>query len=299
MLLSHRCITRLIVASLLLVPAARATAGSLLPNPANGLSPAILGENEVELIPNPVGYLSPALGCPWLLPAAQNPEEPYNTDPQNLWTFTYAANFSGTFNGTNYAATIGAGRGGANFQMAYTPGMGDPAGANVRWMQVIDINTVGWNAIKGLGLPMTVYAVQGTGLNGIPVGTYAFLDNAGPGPGNGTAPIDPWYGWLTVTKPGDITTSTAANSEGFLDTPSLPFVPGLILEFQTFVVSDTMTANGMGGMNNAVSIYGGAWWGFQDVVVPEPSSWVLLIIGSGAAVLANRRALRRRFRSSA
>jgi hypothetical protein len=270
-----------------------AMAGSLTPNPANGTSPATFGTNVVNLIPNPANYRSQTLGCPWLLPAAQLASEPYNTDPDNPWNFSYSPTFNGTFNMTQYAATVSATNGGANFQITYTPGAApDPTGNKVRWMQVIDINSVGWNFINNdvgfandTGFPQAGFSVLGTGLNGVPAGDHAFMDNAGFGPGNGVAPTDPWYGWLT-SNGTDITTSTAADSAGFLDTPSLPFVPGMVVEFQTFLASDSVVPNDDGGDDNNVSIYGGVWWGFQDV--PEPSSFALLAIG-GIGLLRRRR----------
>jgi PEP-CTERM motif len=269
-----------------------AIAGTLNPNPANGTSPATSGNNTVNLIPNPANYRSPAIGCPWLLPAAQLGTEPYNTDPDNPWSFTYAATFNGTFNMTQYAATVSPTNGGANFDMTYTPGMGDPAGNDVRWMQVIDVNSVGWNFINNdigfandTGFPQAGFSVTGTGANGVPAGDHAFLDNAGYGAGNGVAPTDPWYGWLT-SNGTDITTSTAANSTSFSDTPSLPFVPGMVVEFQTFVTQDDVVPNDDGGDDNNVTIYGGVCWGFQDV--PEPSTFALLAIG-GVGLLRRKR----------
>src|SRR5690242_14587348 len=91
-----------VTALLLVVSASRAKAGQLTPNPPNGTSPATLGDNYVSLIPNPASYRSPAVGCPWLLPAAQVGTAPFNTDPKNPWVFNYAANFNGTFNLTQY-----------------------------------------------------------------------------------------------------------------------------------------------------------------------------------------------------
>jgi hypothetical protein len=155
MLLFRPRIVRFVVSLFLLVPASRATAGTLTPNPANGTSPATAGWDSVSLLPNPASYQSQ---CSWLYAAATNstvtPQtptpEPYYT-PTTQWNFTYNAGFNGTFALTQYAATIqgpanAATFGGANFSITYTPGTVGPTGNNVRWMQVITMNQVGWNA---------------------------------------------------------------------------------------------------------------------------------------------------------
>jgi hypothetical protein len=247
-----------------------ARAGQLTPNPANGNPHAAgpLNNFIVVLKPDPASYRSPAVGCPWLIPAAQAAAQPYN-NATNVWNFNYAAAFNGTFNMTQYAATNDGSFGGADFNIDYTPGAGDPAGNAVRWMQVIDTNIP-----SGRG---QTYGVAGTGANGIAVGTTAYLDNAGPGNGqDGTgAPVDPYYGWLTATNVNDITTSTAANSTHFSDEPFLPLVMGRDWEAQAFVTSEADVVNN-GVTTHTVTIYGGVWWGFADV--PEPTTVTLLAV---------------------
>ena len=183
---------------------------------------------------------------------------------------------------TTYQAYNDGVSGGLNFAITYTPGQNDPAGKDVRWMQVIDTNMP---SARG-----TAYGVAGTGTNGIPSGDTAYLDNAGPG-ANGT-PVDPYYGWLTATNTTDITTSTAANANGFTDTPRLPLVDGRQWEAQAFVTSESDLTVGFVTYHD-VAIYGGVWYGFQDAVVPVPAavwSGALLLAGLGAARVMRRQA---------
>jgi hypothetical protein len=272
-----------------LVSASMATAGMLTPNPANGNphSAGPVNNFVVSLIPDPAIYLAPNVGSPWLIPAAQAAAQPYN-NATNVWNFMYAAAFNGTFNMTQYAATNDGTLGGADFNINYTPGMGDPTGNNVRWMQVIDTNMP---SARG-----TTYGVTGTGANGIPAGTTAYLDNAGPGNNqDGTgAPIDPYYGWLTATNITDITTSTAANSTHFSDTPALPLVNGRNWQAAAFVSSESDTVAG-GITTHNVTIYGGVQWGFQDTA-PEPSTFMLLATGGIIGFLGYKRRRRRQLK---
>src|SRR5579862_3257532 len=86
--------------------ASTALAGQLTPNPANGNPHSVGPVNNytVTLTPDPASYRSPAIGCSWLIPAAQAAAQPYN-NATNVWNFAYAATFNGTFNMTQYAAT--------------------------------------------------------------------------------------------------------------------------------------------------------------------------------------------------
>ena len=244
-----------------------ATPLTLTPDPANG-NPSSVGPINnfvVSLIPDPALYMT---SCPWLIPAAEAAAQPYNNSATDEWNFSYATSFNGTFNMTQYAATNNGSYGGADFEITYTAGEGDPSGNAVRWMQVIATNMP---TARG-----QTYGVAGTGSNGIAVGTTAYLDNAGPGQTH--APIDPYYGWLTATDTSDITTSTAANSTHFLDTPWLPLVDGRLWEAQAFVVNESTSVSD-NITTHDVAIYGGVWWGFRHTAVPEPSTFALLVIG--------------------
>ncbi len=242
--------------------------GVLTPDPANGNPHSVGPINNFTdyLIPDPAVYRSPAVGCPWLIPAAQAAAQPYN-NATNVWDFSYAASFSGTFNMTQYAATNDGSDGGADFNIDYTPGAMDPSGSNVRWMQVIDTNLP---STRG-----TTYGVVGTGGTGnhIPVGTTAYLDNAGPDAASGNPPVDPYYGWLSVTDTSDITTSAFANSTHFSDAPFLPLVDGRNWEAQTFVTTETDSVSG-GTTTHNVTIYGGVWWGFHQVEIHPVATWI-------------------------
>ena len=198
--------------------------------------------------------------CSWLMAAATNSGmggEPYNNVANNPWVFQYNAGFTGTFtlagftpaggfdardNNGNYQANIfGAGmtptRGGASFDIGLA-GFAGPAvnaqttaalGTNLEWMQVVLVNANGWNYIKSV-FPQAAYFVQGTGANGVPVGSYAFLDNGGNSrfAGGTVMPgASPFYGWGSTTRPGgNISTSVFANKNGLLDTPTLRLYPG-------------------------------------------------------------------------
>jgi hypothetical protein len=208
--------------------------------------------------------------------------QPYNqtTDTQ-VWIFNYAAagTFNGTFNMTTYAATNIGARGGANFAITYTPGEGDPTGTSVRWIQVIDTNMPSPRGVT--------YGVPGTGANGIPIGTTAYLDNQGPSenifqPG---PPIDPFYGWASVPEGGTITDSMTANSGGFSDAASLLLVPGLFWEAQAFLASQTYTITSTGRIIENITIYGGVQWGFADASVPEPSTIVMTMTATVAGLV--------------
>jgi hypothetical protein len=349
MSLSHPFIARLVVISLLLVPASWAQAGQLMPNPAIGTNAApYAGSSTVTLINNATAYYQPQ--CTWLYAAATNAfpspnPEPYNNKVSTTqWTFQYAPTFNGTFTlggfvpkavnpetgnpfvaaDVAYQSTVSgpaggkvATQGGAVFDISYAAGKNDPNGTNagalgtnngtngtnVEWMQVIEINQVGWNALVKMGIngpggsaAQSAYFVKGNGTNGVPTGSYAFLDNSGNTSLGGTvAPgTTPWYGWLSTTG-ASISTSLSANSNGFYDSISLPFIPGMVVQAQTFLASDNVNVNATTGITtNTVTIEGGVWWGFQDAV-PEPSSWILLITGCGIVAIARRRALLDRF----
>lgn len=289
--------TGLMLATVLVSLLQPLSAGTLTPNPANGVSPATtdyMGFRwTVSLIPNPALYMT---SCPWLLPAAQAAAQPYNTHPdQEQWNFSYADTFNGTFTLNTFVATAGGGFGGADFKITYTPGAGDPSGNDVRWVSVIDTNNP---TPRG-----TAYGVAGTGGNGIPSGTTAYLDNegaegTGARPATGWPPTDPWYGWLTVSPGGNITGSAAATSTVFIDTPSLPLLNGRVWEAQTFLAKETQSEN-EGVIIHNVTFYGGVWWGFMHsaVPLPEPSTLSLLAIATVSMTIQTIR--RRRLQTNA
>jgi hypothetical protein len=274
------------LAVLVLAFGTRSNAGMLLPDPAKGKSPAVdpFKGNRVVLMPNPALYRSTDLGCPWLLPAAETANQPYNKDK---WNFSYAAKFNGTFTLETYEANIVGVLGWADFKITYKPGDGDPSGLDVRWMQVIDTNMPTKRGSK--------YGVTNKDNSAIPAGTTAYLDNEGPKDGNpkpdtGYVPVDPYYGWLSVPKgnAGMITDSTMATATSFADFPIQPFKVGYTWEAQVFLAKQTDEVIDGATIHN-VKIYGGVWWGFQDLApAPEPSTWVLATIALGIGVLFRR-----------
>jgi hypothetical protein len=259
-------LTRVSMISLaLLVFVSPVTAGMLLPDPANG-NPATAKtvwnnlDWTVSLNPNPLVYLSPEAGSPWLMPALTTDKQFYN-NATNVWNFSYAAQFNGTFTMKSYFAFTKGHFGGADFTIDYKPGAGDPTGNQVRWIQVIDTN-------KPEGLSAD-FGVDGTGDNGIPEGTKAYLDNGVfRNVGSGKRE-DPWYGHLSVPAGKDITKSKFADSTHFHDHAQL-----------------------------SLQVYGGVEWGFQHSAterehnsdgLPEPSTIVLLVTGGGIIGLVRRR----------
>lgn len=265
-----------------------ASAGMLKPDPAMGSSPAETESDNlkwtVTLIPNPALYMTQ---CTWLLPAAQAAAQPFNKDPNQQWNFSYATKFNGIFELKTYKPNAVGVIAFTEFEISYAPGDGDPSGNDVRWIQVIDTNTP---SVRGMA-----YGVAGTGANGIPNGTTAYLDNEGR-KGTGTKPAtgwpvtDPWYGWLQVPEGKGISDSESANAMKFSDFTTMKLVNGLDWEAQAFLAKDTMTVDGAKTIHD-VKLYGGVWWGFMEsaVAVPEPAVGVLLLFMLVGLVVTSRR----------
>jgi hypothetical protein len=327
MSLSRQYVARVVLASGLLFTASlaqsQAQAGMLtLAGTTTGTNAPALGWASVTLDPNPALL---EYQCSWLYAAATNTgsfgggaADPYNTDPNNPWVFQYNPNFKATFtmgaftpaggfpagvpNG-NYRPTIAGTvnnptRAGAVFDIGlsgYTAPVVSAAataayGTSLEWMQVIYLNQAQFNYDITHFATTAQYYVKGTGANGVPLGYYAYLDDES-NVGGGT-PTNPFYGYLSLTG-ATLSTSVYANTNGFFDGPSAGYVPGGVLDFQTFLVSTDITPymkNGMQvGVQNTVTIEGGVWWGLDQAPNPEPSSWLLLAIGFGAVVVYSRR----------
>ena len=80
------------------------------------------------------------------------------------WTFHYGTQLNGTLNVVDYdAASLGAHNGGAMIDATYTPGAGDPALANLRFIQFVDTTQplAGWGNPKidtiGVANPLPFY----------------------------------------------------------------------------------------------------------------------------------------------
>jgi hypothetical protein len=233
----------------------------------------------------------PEGSCPWLLPALQAKAQPYNTNPNEVWEYAYAslkadltlnsyeawADNSPTLKlGSNtFAGSKAEGWGGAGIVLTYSPtadqikaGAPDPSKNTIYWVQVIHSNRP---SPRG-----ETY--------GVPYGSATvYMDNASKADGSG---IDPYYGHLTGFA--------AANGNGFVDRTSfdLESSVGLHWQAQVFLATEKAVLNGDTGVTTkTVTIYDGVWWGFR--IVPEPGTWVLLVLGSGWFLIALRRRVQR------
>ena len=240
MSLSRRYVARAVLASALLFTASLAPSvaqvGMLtLAGTTTGTNVRV-GWGSVTLGPNPALLESQ---CSWLYAAATNTgnfggmAEPYNTNANNPWVFQYNANYTATFtmagftpagglpgdvpNG-NYQSTIAGTvnnprRAGAVFDIGlsgYTAPVVSAAattayGTSLEWMQVVYANQAEFNYLSPI-FTAAKYYVKGNGTNGVPVGYYAFLDNSGMN--------NPFYGNLSITPGGTISTSEYANTNG-------------------------------------------------------------------------------------
>jgi hypothetical protein len=329
MSLSRRYVARFVLASALLFPASLARAAMLtLAGTATGTNAPALGWASVTLNPNPALLESQ---CSWLYAAATNTgnygglAEPYNTNANNPWVFQYNPNFQATFTMAGFTPAGGFPRGvpNGNYQSLLYGTVNNPTyagaifdvglsgytapvvsqaamtayGSSLEWMQVVYLNQAQFN-YDILHFPNTAkYYVKGNGTNGVSTGYYAYLDNAGRN--------NPFYGNLSVTPGGTISTSSFANTNGFFDGPISDYVVNGLLDFQTFLVSTTITPYMQGnvqvGVQNTVTIEGGVWWGYYQSPnpTPEPGSWMLLAIGFGTVAFTCRGKLLQRARNPA
>jgi len=270
----------------------------------------------VTLNPNPALL---EYQCSWLYAAATYTGaygagigQPYNANANNPWVFNYNPDFQATFTMAGFTPAGGfpAGVPNGNYQSTIAGTVNNPTdagaifdiklsgytapavsaaattayGTSLEWMQVIYANQAEFQYLIAAFPNVAKYYVKGNNTNGVPTGYYAFLDNGGSG--------YPFYGSLSQTG-ATISTSVYANTNGFFDAPNTDYVPGGLLDFQTFLVSTNITPYMQGGMQvgvqNTVTIEGGVWWGFQQSPNPEPSSWILLGIGFAAVAYTTRR----------
>jgi hypothetical protein len=159
--------------------------------------------------------------------------------------------------------------GGAVFNLQYTPQPGGPVITNLHWIQ----------AYTG-----TIY--------GNPFG--AILDNDPDHPYQAQASDSPFYDTQYFA-------GTLTNGGGyFIDRPYVfeneyETNPVVSAQFQVVLAGDTQTVVG-GVTNNAVTLYGGEWWGFtfSAVDVPEPSAYLLVMLGASGLLFFRRRARKKR-----
>ncbi len=153
--------------------------------------------------------------------------------------------------------------GGAVINLQYTPQAGAPAITNLHWIQAYTGTT--W----GVNVP-------------------PLLDNDPNNAYKSQATITPFY---DAISPG---AGTLAGGGGwFEDRPQVPEFdvyytkkeyesnPVASVQFQVVLVSDTQSVVG-GVTQNALTLYGGEWWGFtySAVDTPEPASLTLLGLGT-------------------
>ena len=174
-------------------------------------------------------------------------------------------------NGAVAAAGPNGELGGSVFNISYTPTVanGAPVINGIRWIQAL--NGTLWGNPTGGGS-----AILDTPFNG---GGAAFKSQSN---------ITPFY------DPLGFAGTYGANNAYFLDTPQVPEFdsyftnaeyeqnPVASVQFQVILATDTQTVDGNGITQNALTLYGGEWWGFtySAVEVPEPASCLLLTLGA-------------------
>lgn len=210
--------------------------------------------------------------CPWLLPAlAKLGMDADGTDNApgggDDWTITFNSNLTEDSlsvdlykayvdTAPGYSCGAGANKftlaartihhtGGAAICLTYQPHEGDPT--DIHWIQVVRTNFLPPPAVIPAGdIDSTTFAPF-----------HVFIDDGLAG----QAPGAPFYD-----------TIGAANKGAFADRPRDALMPGIEdFDFQVFVATGDLP-------HNTLTIYDGAWWGFQ-LTVPGASTFGLLIVG--------------------
>jgi hypothetical protein len=181
-------------------------------------------------------------------------------------------------NGTVFPGTGPGEFGGAVINLSYTPT--DANGAPV-------LNNINW-----------IQALTGT-LRGNPTGGGTPILDNGPAYMSQNNNTNPYYGGTGFSSGNYLDPVTGNNDGYFLDTPltnenEYELNPVASVQFQVVLSTDTTSVVG-GITQNALTLYGGEWWGFSysAVDVPEPSAWLLLTLG-GCGFLFFRRPLVKR-----
>jgi hypothetical protein len=161
--------------------------------------------------------------------------------------------------------------GGAVFNISYTPtpANGAPILNNLRWIQALNGSLYG-NPTGG----------------GSPILDTPF--NGGGSPYTSQSNLTPFY------DPLGFAGRYGANNGYFVDRPSVPeneyeTNPVAAVQFQVVLATDTTSVVG-GITQNALTLYGGEWWGFtySATDVPGPSACVLLTLGAFGAFSRRR-----------
>ncbi len=185
-------------------------------------------------------------------------------------------------NGSTGTAGTSGELGGALFNISYTPtaANGEPVLTGLRWIQ----------------------ALSGTLWGNATGGGSAILDT--PFNGNGKAfarqsNLTPFYDNGGVGAPLGFAGTYGTNNGYFVDRPQVPEFdsyftnaeyennPIAAVQFQTVLATDTTSVDTNGITQNALTLYGGEWWGFTFSAsdAPEPASCSLLAIGAGSLLL--------------
>ena len=171
-----------------------------------------------------------------------------------------------TANGSNFAAGNPGELGGAVFNISYTPTVanGAPVINGLRWIQAL----TGTRRGTQTGTPPGT-AILDTPFNG---GGSAFTSQSN---------LTPFYDPLGAAG------TYGANNAWFFDEPLIneneyEQNPVASVQFQVILSTDTQTVDGNGITQNALTLYGGEWWGFtySAVEVPEPVSCLLVTLGA-------------------
>lgn len=217
--------------------------------------------------------------CPWVA----NGLEAQGYDTDHGWTITTGAELKGSVDiekyyawvtddpvinigGTNYGGRFNDKKaGGAVLQLSYTPGEGDPSGADLHWIQGIYTNDPSQHG-------------QDRGYEGTD-GYTQYIDNGGNFDDPVVDPPNPFYD-----------TSGVAGSDYFLDIPVRECEADCDTEYdweaQVFLATADIA-------NKKITMYeSGIWWGFEFKCepLPEPATFVLLLAGM---LIASRRAAHR------
>lgn len=179
-------------------------------------------------------------------------------DQNDAWAVNEPAQ---NFYGYSFDAARRNGLGGCAFALGYDQDDGDPESGDIRWLQVIRTNSaLNWGNTHGVGLVGDV-------------GMTWYIDNGWNGQSN--PPADPFYG-----ADDDVdSTGYAANSRGFIDSPSRDLANGVWWEAWVFAATADLATK-------QLTIFDGVHWGFRMDTVPTPGSMALM---AASGLLAARR----------
>ncbi|HUO08000.1 MAG TPA: PEP-CTERM sorting domain-containing protein [Phycisphaerae bacterium] len=179
-----------------------------------------------------------------------------------------------TADGTNYPAGAPGELAGAVFNISYTPTVanGAPVLTNPRWIQALTGVRRGTNTGTPPGTP-----ILDTPFNG---GGSAFVSQSN---------LTPFYDPLGSAG------TYGANNAFFMDEPVIneneyESNPVASVQFQAVLATVAQTVDANGITQNAITLYGGEWWGFSYSAtdVPEPAACVMLMFGAGGLFLRRR-----------